>query len=67
MSKQAETSIINNPWARPIQAAEYFQVTKMTLSRWEKKEGFPTPLRYAGTVRYNIPAIEQWMMKRKAS
>lgn len=48
-------------WARPITAAEYFDVSTMTLYRWRKQSGFPQFIRRGRTVLYDIKAVEKWL------
>ena len=47
--------------AKPAQAAEHFKITRQTLWRWSKQDGFPQPLKRGRVVRYNIAAIEAWL------
>ena len=47
--------------AKPAQAAEYFGITRQTLWRWSKEDGFPQPLKRGRVVRYNIAAIQAWL------
>ena len=47
--------------AKPAQTAEHFKITRQTLWRWTKQDGFPQPLKRGRVVRYNIAAIEAWL------
>lgn len=51
------------PLARTKQVLEHFQISHMTLYRWEKQTGFPKPLRRGQVKLFSIAAIEQWMMQ----
>lgn len=49
------------PLKRPKATAEYFQISTMTLHRWSKSAGFPTPLKRGQVVLYDTQAIETWL------
>lgn len=47
--------------ARTKQTLEHFQISHMTLYRWERQDGFPTVLRRGNIKLFNIAAIERWL------
>lgn len=49
------------PLARTKQVLEHFQISTMTLWRWEQQDGFPKPLRRGQIKLFSIAAIEQWL------
>lgn len=48
---------------RTKKTIEFFEISRMTLHRWRKKEGFPQPLKNGGVVLYDINAIVTWLEK----
>lgn len=57
----------NNVLHRTQEAADFFQVSKMTLHRWRKEKDFPHPLKRGGVVLYNIQAIQNWLEMGEAA
>lgn len=51
------------PLTRPIQTAELFNISVMTLHRWRKQDGFPQPLKRGQVVLYSVPAITAWLAR----
>ncbi len=47
--------------ARTKAVLEHFQISAMTLWRWQKQDNFPTPLRRGQIILFDIAAIEQWL------
>ncbi|SDT10036.1 hypothetical protein SAMN05216271_3587 [Halopseudomonas sabulinigri] len=47
--------------SRPKQTAEHFQVSIMTLHRWSKQPGFPTPIKRGQIVLHDTSAIAVWL------
>ena len=53
-----ETAIVR---ARTKAVLEHFQISAMTLWRWQKQDNFPTPLKRGQIILFDIAAIEQWL------
>ena len=47
--------------ARTQEVADHFSISKMTLHRWTKQEGFPQPLKRGNIVLYDLEAIDAWL------
>ena len=47
------------------QVAKRFGVSRASIWRWMKEEGFPTPLRLtAGCTRWRLEDVEKWESSR---
>jgi predicted DNA-binding transcriptional regulator AlpA len=47
--------------ARTKAVLDYFDISAMTLWRWQKQANFPSPLRRGQIILFDIAAIEQWL------
>lgn len=47
--------------ARTKAVLDYFDISAMTLWRWQKQDNFPKPLRRGQIILFDIAAIEQWL------
>lgn len=58
LAKKTETTTAR---ARTKTVLEYFDISAMTLWRWQKQDNFPKPLRHGQIILFDIAAIEQWL------
>ena len=56
----------NAGWLRNNQLAEYLQVTKVTIHRWQRDPAlnFPQPSLINNTPFTKVEAIDEWMRSR---
>lgn len=55
-------------YARDIELAERFGVSRVTIWRWTKAGDFPSPVRLGpGSTRWRLADVEQWEVDQEAS
>ena len=53
--------------ARPQETAEHFLISKQTLWRWRKQEGFPQPLQRGSVILFDIDKIMDWLGNKETA
>lgn len=50
-------------WATAQQLCDRYQISRTTWWRWSTTSGFPTPIRFGRTVRWDINAVETYLTR----
>lgn len=57
------TTTYSNPmWVTAQQMCAHYQVSRSTWWRWSIAPGFPTPIRFGRTVRWEFNEVETYLM-----
>lgn len=58
---------MDSPVMRPKHAAAFLDVSRATLTRWRKTQGFPQPLQLGPrSVGFLRSELEAWLARREA-
>ena len=66
MSEHMHTSSPRPARATSAQLCAFLQISRVTLWRWSKTPGFPEPIRFGRSVRWDAEAVEAFLIQQGA-
>jgi predicted DNA-binding transcriptional regulator AlpA len=52
--------------ATAAQLCAKYQISRATWWRWSNTDNFPTPIRFGRTVRWDVDAVEAYLLRQEA-
>lgn len=54
-------------WATGQQLCARYQISRTTWWRWSTTSGFPLPIRFGRTVRWDVNAVEAYLTQQESN
>ncbi|KAA5846517.1 helix-turn-helix domain-containing protein [Pseudomonas chlororaphis] len=54
-------------WATAQQLCARYQISRTTWWRWSITSGFPLPIRFGRTVRWDVNAVEAYLTRQESN